>query len=116
MLGYKFRGLTAVNRRKDRRIPVSIRAEISGKSALIKDISLGGLGFVTNKVKFNIGDDILVELNVADIGSVKIGASVVRAKDTHEYGAAFLGLSSNAFRLIETLELGQYRRRNLKVA
>lgn len=116
MLGYKFRGLTAVNRRKDRRIHISALARISGKSVLIKDISLGGLAFITNKIKFEIGDDILIEIDIPDVGCVKIGATVVRLEGTHEYGAAFIGLSADAFKLIETLELGNYRRRQLNVA
>ena len=115
MLGYKFRGLTAVNRRRDRRIPISVPGKANGKSVLVKNISLGGLAFITNKIKFGIGDDVLLELDILDLGHIKIGASVVRKKQ-FEYGVAFIGLSSDAFKLIETLELGQYRRRMLKVA
>ncbi len=116
MLGYKFKGLTAVNRRKDRRIPISIPGMANGNSVLVKDISLGGLAFVESKIKFDIGEDVLLELNVLGIGDITIGASIVRVRDGHEYGAAFIGLSSDAFKLIETLELGQHRRRFLKVA
>ena len=101
MLGYKFRGVTAVNRRRDRRIPVSLPAKVNGETVLLKDISLG--------------DDVLVDLHIREIGHVNIGASVVRTDGKCEYGVAFMGLSSDAFKLIENLEMGQYRRL-LKVA
>jgi PilZ domain len=116
MLGYKYRGLTAINRRKDRRIPISIPGMANGTSVVVKNISLGGLAFIANKIKFDIGEDVLLELHVLGIGDITIGASIVRAGGEHEYGVAFIGLSSDAFKLIETLELGQHRRHILRVA
>lgn len=149
MLGYKFRGHTAVNRRRDRRIPVSLSAEANGGSIVVKDISLGGLAFTSEGTTFEIGDDILIELDVQGVGSIRIGATIVRShvvpvkqektkppsskalqkallansvlakkfrpkkpkpKVQGEYGAAFIGLSSNAFKMIENIELGQFRR------
>lgn len=116
MLGYKFRGVTAVNRRKDRRVPISVPGKANGKPVLVKNISLGGLAFVTNRIKFKLGDEVLLELNVLGLGDVTIGGSVVRISDRTQYGVAFMGLSSDAFKMIEALELGQYRRRMLRVA
>lgn len=115
MLGYKFRGVTAVNRRRDRRIPVSLPAKVNGETVLLKDISLGGLAFISDEAEFEVGDDVLVDLHIREIGHVNIGACVVRTDGKHEYGVAFMGLSSDAFKLIENLEMGQYRR-VLKVA
>ncbi len=110
MLGYKFRGLTDTNRRKDRRVVVSLPATVNRKPVLLKNMSLGGLAFIADEVKFEIGDDVLIELDVPGEGHVKIGASIVRTREKHEYGAAFTGLSADAFRLIEHLELGHHHR------
>jgi len=116
MLGYKFKGLTAVNRRRDRRIPVSVPATANGLPVMLKDISLGGLAFITKRSRHAIGDEVLIQLDLSDLGRVKIGASIVRVQGKNEYGVAFIGLSADAFRLIETLELGKYRRRLQRVA
>jgi hypothetical protein len=149
MLGYKFRGHTAINRRRDRRIPISLSAEANGGNIEVKDISLGGLAFMAEGSAFEIGDDILIELNVEGVGNIQIGATIVRAKMIareeskpkrprskalekallansvlakkfrpkpaklkvkREYGAAFIGLSSSAFKMIENIEMGQFRR------
>jgi len=116
MLGYKFKGLTAVNRRKDRRYMILVPGKANDQQVLIKDVSLGGLSFTTSQIELDIGDEVLLELDVFDLGDVAIGASVVRIRDGHEYGVAFIGLSSDGFKLIEALELGQHRRPVLKVA
>jgi hypothetical protein len=110
MLGYKFRGLTEVNRRRDRRVVVSLPATVNLKPVLLKDISLGGLAFITDTAKFKVGDDVLIEIDVPDQGRVKIGACIVRQYGHGEYGVAFTGLSADAFRLIEHLEMGHHRR------
>jgi hypothetical protein len=110
MLGYKFRGLTATNRRRDQRIVVSLPATVNRKPVLLMNMSLGGLAFMSEEAKFEIGEDVLIELNVIGEGHVKIGASIVRRRGTHEYGVAFTGLSADAFRLIEHLETGHHRR------
>jgi len=110
MLGYKFRGLTATNRRRDRRIVVSLPATVNRKPVLLKNMSLGGLAFLSDEAKFEIGDDVLIELDAFGEGHVKIGASIVRTRGKHEYGVAFTGLSADAFRLIEHLEMGHHRR------
>ena len=111
MLGYKFRGLTPANRRRDRRFPVSLPAKVNDEAVLLKDISLGGLGFISEESEFEIGDDVLVEIEFSPTHTVKIGASIVRSDGKQEYGVSFLGLSSSAFQLIEDLELGQFRRK-----
>jgi PilZ domain len=116
MLGYKFKGLTAINRRKDRRHIVLVPGKANDQPVLIKDVSLGGLSFTTSRIKLEVGDEVLIDLDVLGLGDVAIGASIVRIRDEHEYGAAFIGLSSDAFRLIEALELGRDRRPVLKVA
>lgn len=116
MLGYKFRGVTAVNRRKDRRVPISIPGKANGKPVLVKNISLGGLAFVTNRIRFKVGEEILLELNILGLGDITIGGTIVRVTDRTQYGVAFMGLSSDAFKMIEALELGQYRRRMMRVA
>jgi hypothetical protein len=113
MLGYKFRGLTATNRRRDRRIVVSLPATVNRKPVLLKNMSLGGLAFLSDEAKFEIGDDVLIELDAFGEGHVKIGASIVRTRGKHEYGVAFTGLSADAFRLIEHLETGHHRRPTL---
>jgi len=115
MLGYKFKGLTSINRRRDRRVPVSLPADVNDTPVLIKDISLSGLAFISENRGFDIGDDVLIEFHLFDVGSIKIGASIVRFDGKYDFGAAFIGLSSDAFKLIENLETGQYRR-TLKVA
>lgn len=116
MLGYKFKGLTAVNRRRDRRIPVSLPARVNGVSVLLKDISLGGLAFISESARFDLHDDVLIELDVFDVGSIRIGAVIVRTKGKYEYGVSYVGLSSDAFKLIENLEMRQFNRATLKVA
>lgn len=116
MLGYKFRGLTAVNRRRDRRIPISLPATVNGVSVLLKDISLGGLAYISENARFDLHDDVLIELNIFDVGCIKIGAVIVRTQGKYEYGVSFIGLSSNAFKLIESLETRQFNRMPLKVA
>lgn len=110
MFGYKFRGLTDVNRRRDRRIVVSLPATVNRKPVLLKDISLGGLAFISETRRFKVGVDVLVEIDVPEEGCVKIGACIVRKRGKSEYGAAFTGLSVQAFRLIEHLETGHHRR------
>ena len=116
MLGYKFKGLTAINRRKDRRYVMLIPGKANEQPVLIKNVSVGGLAFTTNQIELDVGDEVLIELDVIDIGDVAIGASVVRIRDGHEYGVAFTGVSSDTFKLIEALELGNYSRPVLKVA
>ena len=111
MFGYKLRGHAPVNRRRDRRFPVSLPAKVNDETVLLKDISLGGLGFFSEETEFEVGDDVLVEIEFSPTHTVKIGASIVRTDGKQEYGASFLGLSSNAFQLIEDLELGQFRRK-----
>lgn len=113
MLGYKFRGLTATNCRRDRRIVVSLPATVNRKPVLLMNISLGGLAFMAEEAKFEIGDDVLIEFDVFGEGHVKIGGSIVRNRGTHEYGVAFTGLSADAFRLIEHLETGHHGRLTL---
>lgn len=110
MFGYKFRGLTDVNRRRDRRIIISLPARVNRKPVLLKDISLGGLAFISEMKRFKVGADVLVEIELPDEGCVKIGACIVRKHGKSEYGAAFTGLSVKAFRLIEHLEVGYHRR------
>lgn len=110
MLGYKFRGLTDVNRRRDRRVVVSMPATVNRKPVLLKDISLGGLAFISDVKRFKVGKDVLIEIDVPEEGRVKIGACIVRKRGEHEYGVAFTGLSADAFRLIEHLETGHSRR------
>ena len=110
MFGYKFRGLTDVNRRRDRRIVVSLPTTVNRKPVLLKDISLGGMGFISETKRFKVGADVLVEIQLPDEGYVKIGACIVRKRGKTEYGAAFTGLSVQAFRLIEHLEIGHHRR------
>lgn len=110
MFGYKFRGLTDVNRRRDRRLVVSLPATVNRKPVLLKDISLGGMGFISETKRFKVGADVLVEIQLPDEGFVKIGACIVRKRGKTEYGAAFTGLSVQAFRLIEHLEIGHHRR------
>ena len=116
MLGYKFKGLTAINRRRDKRHIVLVPGKANDQPVMIKDVSLGGLAFTTSRIKLDVGDEILIELEVFDLGEVSIGATIVRIKDRQEYGVAFTGLSSDAFRLIEMLELGHDPRPVLKVA
>lgn len=116
MLGYKFKGLTAINRRRDRRIPISLPARVNGVPVLITDVSLSGLAFISENERFELHDDVLVELDIMEFGCVKIGAVVVRNRGTYEYGVAYVGLSSNAFKLIENLEMRQVRRTTRKVA
>lgn len=113
MLGYKFQGVTAANRRKDRRIVVSLPATVNRKAVLLKNISLGGLAFMADEVKFEVGDDVLIELDLPGEGHIKIGASIVRTRGRQEYGVAFTGLSADAFRMIEHLEMGHHRRPTL---
>ena len=110
MFGYKFRGLTDVNRRRDRRIVVSLPATVNRKAVLLKDISLGGMAFISEMKRFKVGADVMVEITLPDEGCVKIGACIVRKRGKTEYGAAFTGLSVQAFRLIEHLEVGHHRR------
>ncbi len=116
MLGYKFKSLTAMNRRQDRRHVILAPGVANDQPVLIKDVSLGGLAFTTRQIELDIGDEVLIELDVFDLGDVAIGASVVRIRDGHEYGVAFTGLSSDGFKLIEAMELGKHRRPMLKVA
>ena len=85
MLGYRFRGLTDVNRRRDRRVVVSLPATVNRKPVLLKDVSLGGLGFISEAAKFKVGSDVLIEIDVPEEGRVKIGASVVRCYGNDEY-------------------------------
>jgi c-di-GMP-binding flagellar brake protein YcgR len=110
MFGYKFRGLADVNRRRDRRIVVSLPTTVNQKPVLLKDISLGGLAFISEMKRFKVGADVLVEIQLPDEGCIKVGACVVRKRGKSEYGAAFTGLSVQAFRLIEDIETGHHRR------
>jgi hypothetical protein len=116
MLGYKFKGLTAINRRRDRRIPISLPARVNGVPVLIRDVSLGGLAYISENARFELYDDVLIELDIVEFGSVKIGAVVVRTQGKYEYGVSFVGLSSDAFKLIESLETRQIHRVTRKVA
>jgi PilZ domain len=116
MLGYKFKGLTAINRRKDRRYMMLIPGKANEQSVLIKDVSLGGLAFTTSEIELKVGDEVLIELDVFDLGDVAIGASIVRIRDEHEYGVEFIGVSSDTVKLIEALEFGHYSHPVLKVA
>ena len=111
MFGYKLKGHAPVFRRRDRRFPVSLPATVNDVTVLLKDISLGGLGFFADEEEFEVGEDVLVEIEFSPTHIVKIGATIVRTHGETEYGASFLGLSSNAFQLIEDLELGQLRRK-----
>jgi hypothetical protein len=116
MLGYKFKGLTAINRRRDRRIPITLPARVNGVPVLLRDVSLGGLSFISENARFELHDDVLIELDIIEFGCVKIGAVVVRARGNDEYGVTYVGLSSNAFKLIENLETRQVHRGARKVA
>jgi hypothetical protein len=110
MFGYKFRGLTDVNRRKDRRIVVSLPTTVNRKPVLLKDISLGGLAFISEMKRFKVGADVVVEIQLPGDGCIRVGACIVRKRGKSEYGASFTGLSVQAFRLIEDLETGHNRR------
>jgi len=116
MVGYKFKGLTAINRRKDRRHMVLVPGKANDQPVLIKDVSVGGLAFTASQIKLEAGDEVLIELDVFDLGNVAICASVVRIRNGHEYGVEFTGVSSDTVRLIEALQLGQYSDPVLKVA
>ena len=116
MFTYKLTGLTTANRRKDRRTPLALPGTANEKSVLIMDVSLGGLIFRGDRLQFRLGDEILVEMDVPPLGDVAIGANVVRVADQNEYGAAFMGLSSDAFELIEAVEFGRHRRPLRQVA
>jgi len=78
MIGYKFKGLTAINRRRDRRIPISLPARVNGDPVLIRDVSLSGLAFISDNSGFELDDDVLIEFDIMEFGCVKIGAVVVR--------------------------------------
>jgi hypothetical protein len=95
---------------------MSIPGTANDKTVHIMDVSLGGLTFRTDRIAFAIGDEVLMELDVPHLGDVAIGANIVRIVDANEYGVAYTGLSSDAFKLLEALEIGRHRRPMLKVA
>lgn len=87
---------------------VSLPTTVNRKPVLLKDISLGGLAFISETKRFKVGADVVVEIQLPE-GCVKIGACIVRKRGKSEYGAAFTGLSVEAFRVIEDLEIGHRR-------
>jgi hypothetical protein len=103
---YRFRGTTRKDRRKDRRVPVSLPAIADGVAAIIVNISFGGCAFVAEDADLELSDVITITLG----GQTKIEATILRKWSRNHYAAAFGGLTPAAFRAIENLETGHARR------
>ena len=112
MFETKFRGVTLNNQRKNRRVAVDLAANVDGEDVIVKDISFGGMGFIAEDADIEVGDDVLVEIDLGEGKRLKLGGVILWSDEREEYGMAFTGLTPEAFQLIEDLQTGLDGRRS----
>lgn len=108
---HKFRGYTATNQRRDRRVPVELAAIVDDEEVIIKDIGFGGMGFIAEDADLELGDEVIIEIDLSGGKHLKIDGLIVRFDGTAQFGIIFSGLTPDAFAAIEKLQtnLGQRR-------
>lgn len=87
-------------------MPVTFTAVSTGRTyaATVDNISLGGVLLLTD-ARLADGERLVMNLPIAEDMTVRVEASLVRARDTGEFGVAFISLTDEELdRLTEFVE------------
>ena len=107
---YKFRGFSAKNDRRDRRIPVDLPAIVDDEDVTVKDIAFGGMRFVAElDADLELGDQVDISINLGRGKKLHVEGLIVWFDGVDQFGVTFTGLTPAAFAAIEALQthLGQ---------
>ena len=96
--------MSAMNERRDRRVPVSLLAVIDGENYLVRNIGFGGMSVTALGGDLTLGDQVAVTINLEKGKRLVTVGEVVRFDGLIQYGIAFSGLTPEAFAAIEAFQ------------
>ncbi|MCG8548242.1 MAG: PilZ domain-containing protein, partial [Alphaproteobacteria bacterium] len=91
---YKFRGFSAKNDRRDRRIPVDLPAIVDDEDVTVKDIAFGGMRFVAElDADLELGDEVEISIDLGRGKKLRMDGLIVWFDGVDQFGVTFTGLT-----------------------